>query len=373
MKILFVHLLNNYTGSPRVLSNFLMEYVKSHNETHLLTSKAQGCLSDLQNVHYHFNGYKWISNKLILAILLLISQIYQFLFVLFGKKYDCVYINTILPFGAAFACKIRGFKTVYHIHEFYPNPSLMQKVCVYFSKHCASKVIFVSDYLRNCYKNVFSCECKVIHNSVSVDFHTKAGFIVNKNNTECFENYLTQKFSNKQIVLPCALKKYKGVFLFIELAKLLPNFNFLLVTSNSKSETKDFFVNSILPKNFQIENEVKDMAKIFSSASLVMNLSVPHGADRFIETFSMILIESFEFATPCIAPCYGGPLEIIQHEQNGFLLEIENLIEVKEKIEYLFSDFNHYKDFCNCAYSRSKDFLPDEFIKKIKNYLEQNK
>lgn len=373
MKLLFIHLLNNYTGSPRVLANFLSEFAKGQNEIHLLTSKAQGCLSDLQNVHYHFNGYKWISNKLILTILLLISQIYQFLFVLFGKKYDCVYINTILPFGAAFACKIRGFKTVYHIHEFYPNPSLMQKVCVYFSKHCASKVIFVSDYLRNCYKNVFSCECKVIHNSVFVDFHTKAGFIVNKNNTECFENYLTQKFSNKQIVLPCALKKYKGVFLFIELAKLLPNFNFLLVTSNSKSETKDFFVNSTLPKNFQIENEVKDMAKIFSSASLVMNLSVPHGADRIIETFSMILIESFEFATPCIAPCYGGPLEIIQHEQNGFLLEIENLIEVKEKIEYLFSDFNRYKDFCNCAYSRSKDFLPDEFIKKIKNYLEENK
>ena len=43
MRILFVHLLNNFTGSPRVLANFLEEYTGNGDEIHLLTSNTEGC------------------------------------------------------------------------------------------------------------------------------------------------------------------------------------------------------------------------------------------------------------------------------------------------------------------------------------------
>lgn len=367
MTILFVHLLNNFTGSPRVLANFLNEFATdASNEIHLLTSKSDGCLSDFKNVKYHWNSYKWISNKIVLSFILLFSQIYQFLFVLFGKKYDCVYINTILPFGAAFAARIRKEKIIYHIHEYYPRPNFMQKVCVFFAKKCAGEIIFVSDYLRNCYKDIFTQKEHIIHNSVSSKFHESAEKII-KN-----ENYLQNKFSEKQVVLPCSLKKYKGVFLFVEIAKKLPEYNFVLVTSNSKVESDEFFKNYDLPKNFEIKNEIRNMSKIYSSASVVMNLSIPHGIDRIIETFSMILIESFEFKTPCIAPCYGGPLEIIENEKNGFLLEIENLEDVSKNLNFILSDFNLYKEFCENAYIRSKYFSTSKFVKKINNIIQES-
>ena len=35
---------------------------------------------------------------------------------------DTVYINTLLPFGAALAAKLRGCKVVYHVHEVSVKP-----------------------------------------------------------------------------------------------------------------------------------------------------------------------------------------------------------------------------------------------------------
>lgn len=363
MKILFVHLLNNYTGSPKVLANFLGEYSKSSNEISLLTSKTDGCLSSISNVKYIDNKYRWFNNKILLTLVFIFSQIYQFFFVFCGKKYDCIYINTILPFGAAFAAKIRKEKVLYHVHEFYPNPHIMQKICVFVASKCADEYIFVSNYLKSCYKDIFLKGVGVIHNAISNELHTSARDIVMNN------DYIERKFCNKQIVLPCALKKYKGVNIFLELSKQLPQYNFLLVTSNSKNESDSYFRDKKIPDNFRILNQVNDMSKIYSEASIVLNLSIPHGIDKFIETFSMILIEAFEFKTPCIAPCYGGPLEIIQEGENGYLLEVENITEVIRNIEYIMSDYNLYKDFSDKAYIRSKDFSTSKFVDSIEQII----
>lgn len=367
MRILFVHLLNNFTGSPRVLANFLEEHTGNGDEIHLLTSNTDGCLSNMNGIIYHKNLYSWKTNKIFLTGLFIISQIYQFFFVLFGKKYDCVYINTILPFGAAFAAKIRKEKVVYHVHEYYPKPHFMQRICVYFASKCADEYIFVSNYLKSCYKGIFLKKGIVIHNAVSNELKTRAKDFITNN------DYIKNKFINKQIVLPCALKKYKGVNVFLELSKQLPQYNFLLVTSNSKNESDSYFKDKEVPKNFKILNQVKDMSKIYSDASIVLNLSIPHGIDKIIETFSMILIEAFEYKTPCIAPCYGGPLEIIQEGENGYLLEVENITEVINKIEYIMSDYNLYKVFSEKAYTRSKDFSTAKFVYSIKKIITEGK
>lgn len=365
MEILFVHLLNNYTGSPNVLANFLKEYSQNHENIHLLTSKTKGFLSNIDNIKYFDNKYRWCANKLFLTFILIFSQLYQFFFVLFGKKHDCVYVNTILPFGVVLAAKLRKERIIYHIHEYYPKPHLMQRFCVDVASKCGDKYIFVSQYLKSCYTGIFEKSSLVVHNAVSTDFHSSA------KNYICQKDYIENKFNHKQIVLPCALKKYKGVNLFLGLAKKLPEYDFLLVTSNSKIESDNFFRNEEMPRNFNILNQISDMSKIYSYASLVMNLSIPHGIDKIIETFSMILVEAFEFKTPCIAPCYGGPLEIINNGDNGFLLEIENESDVIKKIYYILSDLEIYKNFCEKAFMRSYYFSFEKFVKSITEIIQE--
>ena len=51
-KIAFVHLLNDYSGSPKVLSQIVKKYSK--NDIELFTSKDEGFLSNLTPNHKHF-------------------------------------------------------------------------------------------------------------------------------------------------------------------------------------------------------------------------------------------------------------------------------------------------------------------------------
>ena len=364
MEILFVHLLNNYTGSPRVLANVLRGLIHDDGvHFHLLTSFSEGALSEIDGVAYHDNHYKWTSRKILLAVKLLFSQIYQFFFVLFSQKYDLVYVNTILPFGSALAAKFRGMKIIYHIHEYYPNPNLMQKVCVFFARKCASEIVFVSEYLKTCYENKFKCPQIVIYNSVAKNFHETA------QEFSLTDEVIKTRFENKRIVMPCSLKKYKGVFEFIKLADKMPDFSFELIVSNSAEETKFFFKNFDFPKNLTVKNEIKDMAKIYGQASLVMNLSIPHGIDRIIETFSMILLEGFEYGLPCIAPNYGGPKEVCTDGKSGFLVEPLDTETVAEKIVYIFRSLDTYTNFSNEARKRAESFSYADFISSEKKII----
>lgn len=353
MKLLFIHNLNNFSGSPRVLENLLESVNNSDNEISILTSNTKGFLSDKKNITYIDNYYKWVPNKILLFFRFMISQFRQFLFILFSKQFDCIYINTILPFGAGISAWLRKERIIYHIHEYYKNPNLIQKICIFVASKTSSEVIFVSNYLAQCYKNKFSCNTRVIYNSISID-------LVNcSKKINDISSYLNSKFINQVILMTCSLKKYKGIFEFINIAQKCPQYKFVLVVSAPKEESNVFFKNTSIPSNLTLKNEVTNMANEYLKASIVLSLTLPHGTNGVIETFGLTLLEAFQFRIPCIATCYGGPLEIIQDGVNGFLLEPEDYELIIRKIDYLLTNQYTYNRFCEESYKRAQYFSPD--------------
>lgn len=355
MKILFIHLLNNYTGSPKVLSQEI-KLIQEKNEDYeisLLTSNTEGFLSNINGITYYYNGYKWINNKALLTFLFFISQIQMFFFILLHSKFDIIYINTVVPFGAALAAKIKNMKIIYHVHEVYINPGFVKKFYSWVMNKCTSKVICVSNYVKD---NVNFKGSVVVYNPAE--------------KTEWPKNldlYLKQKFERKLIFMPTSLKKYKGVFQFVELARLMPDFDFLLLCSTELSEMQKFFSETNLPKNLTLIGKQKSLEKFYREATISMNLSL---YDKFIETFGLTVLESFDALVPAVAPNYGGPKEIIQDGINGFLVDSYNLTQICECIQRIISDFRTYKNFALNARKRAEDFCKENFLSGIETILE---
>ena len=111
MKILFAHLLNNYTGSPKVLSVLLEGLAADGSmDISLLTSKTDGFLSGIPNITYYSNFYRWHENKLLRAVQFALSQVRNFFFTLCAD-YDQLIMTVmnafeyILPEKSSFEIK----------------------------------------------------------------------------------------------------------------------------------------------------------------------------------------------------------------------------------------------------------------------------
>ena len=129
-RIIAVHLLNDFSGSPFVLRQSLEALVKKGYVVELLTATPgeAGFLSEIEGVTTSPVFYKWSPNKWMTLLLFLYSQLYLFCKVLFkARRSDIVYVNSLLPFGAALGAWIKGAKVLYHIHEVSIKPALLKK------------------------------------------------------------------------------------------------------------------------------------------------------------------------------------------------------------------------------------------------------
>lgn len=122
MKVIAFHLFNDYSGSPKVLMTILKGLLKHGFSVSLYTSDG-GVLDELsifsnftkQSVKYKFSQDSYIKT----SMRFLRSNLIFFIKSLLLKKSpdQIVYLNTLMPFGAALGSKIRGDKIIYHYHE----------------------------------------------------------------------------------------------------------------------------------------------------------------------------------------------------------------------------------------------------------------
>lgn len=249
---------------------------------------------------------------------------------------------------------LRGKKIIYHIHEVYINPGFLKRFYSKVMKKCASEVICVSNYVQ---EHTDFLPSVVVYNPV--EFSPLP---------ENLDEYFNEKLKRKIIFMPTSLKEYKGVFQFVELARKNIDYNFVLLCSTELSEMQKFFAKIDLPENLTLVGKQKALEKFYREAAVTMNLSL---YDKFIETFGLTVLESFDALVPAVAPAYGGPKEIIENGKNGFLIDPYNLDEISESIKRITNSFDVYKAFALNAKNRVKDFNEDNFFSGVKNVIEE--
>jgi L-malate glycosyltransferase len=353
-KIICVHLFNDFSGSPLVLSTVVKNLVAAGQSVEVITSRnTQGFLSGLEGVKYRFFTYRFFENKALRLLMLLWGQAAIFFKILKYFRQDVViYVNTLLPFGAAMAGKLLGKKVVYHLHETTVNPPVLKNFLKQKAAGCASEAIYVSKFLKE-QEPLASVPSRVIYNCMSKDFTEKAA-----------QNRLAPlpQAGRFTVLMLCSLKEYKGVNEFVKLSEMLPDYAFVLVLNSSQEAIREFFTEHSMPENLVIFPAQTDVHSFYREANLVLNLSHP---ERWVETFGMTLLEAMTYGLPVISPAVGGPAELVEDGYNGFKIDQRNLDLIAEKIRDMAENKNTYDRLSANALRYAARFEERQFASQI--------
>ncbi|WP_226389661.1 glycosyltransferase family 4 protein [Penaeicola halotolerans] len=351
-KIIAFHLLNNFTGSPKVLRSVIDCLSNEGYSIELYTNNSIGFLTGLENVNYHKNFYFRSNLKLITLFNFIFSQIYIFLKLIFSirdSKNVIFYVNTILPFSAILFARLKGIKVITHVHEFEIKPKILNNFLFYIVNKFSSRIILVSKFLEINHKNINS-KINVIHNKVDQIFE-KESVSLEKVKAELFN-----------ILMLTSLRPYKGIQEYISLSKKIPDALFTLVLSESIDDVNKYFINIELPKNIKIFSKQDNVLPFYKRADLVVNLT---RKDECIETFGLTILEAMFLGVPVIVPTVGGITELVDDGLNGYLIDSNDLDSLILKINDIKSDPVLWKKLSLNALNKSSEFSSNVFNSKI--------
>lgn len=354
-RIVFIHLYNDRSGSPKVLLQTARALSNAGYDIEVFTSSHKGGFLDDAPGSRRTLFYRRSNNKIITLLYYLISQTLLFFQCFQFYRQDVVFhINTMMPFGASLAAKCMRKTVIYHVHESSIRPNALKFFLRKIIKFTSNGVIFVSKFLEK--KEGFGDTDVVVYNALDV---------------------LPDVVQNKQpsafkVLMVCSLKRYKGVDEFLEIAKkvscITDNIVFELVLNANDTEIEAYFKDVTLPDCLTIFSRQEDLKRFYSSSSLLVNLSRP---DEWVETFGLTLLEAMSYYLPVIAPPVGGPTEIIQHNIQGLLIDSCEIDRIADSILELESNPKYYDQMAKNAHRRSLDFMPERFANEIVKFYQK--
>lgn len=348
MRIFAFHLLNDYSGSPKVLRQLALGWLAAGDDVTIVTSPGRtGFLSHIPGARYHFFPYRWAANpyqrlfNLVLSQVLLVITLFRQV-----KRGDILYINTVLPFGAAWLGYLRGCQVVYHIHETSMKPKLLKRFLFETVNRFAHQVIYVSEYLATA-EPLRRPTPHTLHNTLDTSFLQTAR-----------AQRLTKRTA-RNFLMVCSLKDYKGVKEFIMLARHVPEGNFRLVVNASPQEIDRYMQDQDRPNNLEIFPTQVDVHPFYRWADVLLNLSHP---DSWIETFGLTILEGQAYGLPAIVPPVGGVTELVAHDQNGFHVDSRNMKALIHYTRALLDDDRLYQRFHHKALQSAEQFPEQQWL-----------
>lgn len=347
-KILFISHQNNYSGSIRVLLSEIQDKYCDC-EYKVITTGKEGFLKVLEPNVIYLNRLN-LKGRIGYYVSCIIYSIVLFMTTLYwGRKYNVIYINTIMPFQAAIAGLILSKQIVYHVHEKFISKNTIIKIAEKVFFNIEAKKIYVSHYLKNTYKD-YNPHNIVVHNKLSKEFIKNIKYTPIEN-----------RDLNSIYIISAKVSKDKGIDIFYRLAKQCPIHKFFLVTEESLDVIEKFFNYDLLPNLFICDGKV-NVAQYYQKADIVINLTNPL---LCVETFGMTLLEAMSYGIPIVAPNFGGPRELIHDGENGFLInDIEDIDLISKRINFIL-DKKNYTYFSNNSIRKFREINQGSKFERI--------
>jgi L-malate glycosyltransferase len=359
--IVFAHLLNDRSGSPKVLSSVIGVLRARGLEGRLfLGSDGTGCLDEV-GVPITRYWYRRMSRQVLTLVTYVTSQFCLLAKLLADRRIDrsaVVYVNTLLPFGAAVYGWLTRRRVVYHLHEVSLSPRALQWLLVSIARLTADRLIYVSNFHRASLP-IGSVPAATVYNMLDPILAQRGAA----------SRYEHRRAGTFRVLMLSSLRDYKGVPEFIRLATDLRSRRdicFDLVCNDDQHTVQRYFSAHPAPPNLAVHCRTGDTASHYERASLVVNLSRP---DAWIETFGLTVLEAMSFGIPVIAPPAGGPLELVEDGKEGFLLDSRNTQELGARVAYLAESPQRCETMSAAARAKASLFSEEAFAQGLQAAL----
>jgi glycosyltransferase involved in cell wall biosynthesis len=356
--IVCFHLFNDYSGSPKVLRTVIEGLLEKGYNIDLVTSRG-GVLDELkgkENLRLRQYNYRFSRNIAIRAMRYAWVQLMVFFMALgyMFKRNTVIYINTILPVGAAIGGRMACKKVVYHYHENAKAKSTAYRILAKIMQWIASDIICVSQYQRSFLRR--KKRVHIVPNALCSSFVEKLSPDSNRS------------FEAKRVLMLGSLKGYKGTDEFIALAKRINKYSFELVINDSQENIDKYLEErDIIPtSNLTIYPRQEDVTPFYNRASLVLNLT---NKAQAIETFGLTALEAMAAGLPVIVPTVGGIAEMVTDGKNGFKIDIQELDKIEKGVEDILTNGKIYLSLSSNALGKSKQYYPKQMIEHIAKVL----
>lgn len=230
---------------------------------------------------------------------------------------------------------VHGFDSIRIAHrKFLPLERALQKRC--------SAIIGVSDYDKS---NLIA---EGITNNVGVVYNG-----IQKPKDLGLQDPFKSLGTKPRVLCIARLSPQKNHMLFLQVAKLLPDINFI-------------WVGNLEEPNFQIPDNVYFKGNIPNAGSYIKYVDILILPSNY-EGLPMVIIEAMAMSKPVIASNVGGISEIVRNGENGYVLS--NKADLfAEKIKQLLEDKNLYSSFCKASFQSFQsrltvDSMVDGYLK----------
>ena len=354
--IVFCHLLNDNSGSPRVLRDAI-KTIAGADDMLFVGAHGDGLLSNtgLTTRKYWYWRTGW---RIPTLFTYLASQVF-----LYRALRRCakdipqdaiIYVNTLLPFGAALWARRNRRRVLWHVHEISISPAPLRWALIAIASRTADRLIYVSQEHRSRLP-IGQVSAGVVHNAISEELFEKAQS----------HEYVLRRDGVFRVLMLASLRRYKGIPEFMALARAFAHRNdirFVLVANEAEPDVRRYLAAHPPPENMDLHPRTDDPARYYRDASVLLNLSRP---DMWVETFGLSVAEAMGFGIPVIAPPVGGPAEILRDGIDGFLIDSRETKRLCDCIGKLADD----KDLClrlsQNARDRSREFAPQRFRQRL--------
>lgn len=358
--IVFCHLLNDNSGSPVVLKAVIQALSSVDNNPVLFVgSQGRGCLEtvDIPIRRYWYHRSRF---RLITLVTYLLSQVslYRGLTRADLPPDAIIYVNTLLPFGAALWGRRHDRTVIYHVHEVSITPGLLRRFLTHIVETCACRVFYVSEDQRNRLP-IAGVPSTVLPNPVTPQIAVNG----------CNTPYAPRRSGCFEVLMLASPRDFKGVPEYLDLARRLvwrEDVRFALVLNALESEIDTYIPAPDRPANVRIHPRTDTPSLFYATADVLLNLS---RVDQWVETFGMTIVEGMAFGLPVIAPPVGGPLTMVTEGREGFLVDSRDGSILERKLSTIIDDSKIAISMSNAARQRAREFTMDRFAETLQGQI----